>query len=145
MPALSIPLQEGEDLGSPLGGLFEGRPVTAVVEQDEARVGDVVEDRDRDLEGHHPVVAPVDQQDWRLDAGEVGGVVVLQADRLPARLGELGRPGVRAMDVVDQLVGNEALVVDVDGEVAPDVLRARVVERPAGRPAALRGAVGRPS
>src|SRR6202030_413820 len=31
----------------------------------------VVEDRDRDLERHHPVVPPADQQDARPDAGEV--------------------------------------------------------------------------
>src|SRR5260370_33787369 len=30
-----------------------------------SRVGDVVEDRDRDLERHHPVVPPADQQDAR--------------------------------------------------------------------------------
>ena len=41
----------------------------AIVEQHEARIGDVVEDRDRDLEGHHPVSPPVDQQDGRLDLG----------------------------------------------------------------------------
>jgi hypothetical protein len=44
---LSIALEEGEDLRGPLGRLFEGRPVAAVVEEHEARVGDVVEDRDR--------------------------------------------------------------------------------------------------
>jgi hypothetical protein len=31
----------------------------------------LVEDRDRDLERHHPVVPPADQQDARPDAGEV--------------------------------------------------------------------------
>jgi hypothetical protein len=45
--------------------------VAAIVEEHDARVGNVVEDRDRDLEGHHPLVAPVDQQDGRLDAGQV--------------------------------------------------------------------------
>src|ERR1700730_16534540 len=70
-PALSIPLEEREELGGPFGGLLEGRPVAAIVEQHEARVGDVVQNRDADLEGHHPVVAPVDQEDGRLDAGEV--------------------------------------------------------------------------
>jgi hypothetical protein len=45
--------------------------VPAVVEKYQARVGNVVQDGDADLEGHHPVVAPVDQQDWRLDAGQV--------------------------------------------------------------------------
>jgi len=44
---LSIALEEGEDLRGPLGRPFEGRPVTAVVKRHEARVGDVVEDRDR--------------------------------------------------------------------------------------------------
>jgi hypothetical protein len=86
---LSIALEEGEDLRGPLGRLFEGRPVAAVVEKHEARVGDVVEDRDRDLEGHHPVIAPVNQQDGRLDLGEVLCLVVRQANRLPARLDEL--------------------------------------------------------
>ena len=83
------PPQEREDLRGPLGRLLEGRPVPAIVEQHEARVGDVVEDCDADLEGHHPVVAAVDQQDGRLDAGEIGCVVVRQAHRLPARLDEL--------------------------------------------------------
>jgi len=44
---LSIAFEEGEDLRGPLGRLFEGRSVAAVVEKHEARVGDVVEDRDR--------------------------------------------------------------------------------------------------
>jgi hypothetical protein len=34
-------------------------------------MGDVVWDRDRDLERYHPVAAPVDQQVRRLDAGRV--------------------------------------------------------------------------
>lgn len=63
-------------MGDPFGGLFEGGPVAAVVEEDEARFGDVVQDRDADFKGHHPVVAPVDQQDGRLDLGEVSCVVV---------------------------------------------------------------------
>jgi hypothetical protein len=37
-----------------------------------------------DLEGHHPVVPPVDQQDGGLDAGEVRCVVVRQAHLLAA-------------------------------------------------------------
>src|SRR5215831_2153257 len=88
--SLSIAFEEREDLRGPFGWFLEGRPVAAIVEQDEARVGDVVEDRDRDLEWHHPVVAAMDQKDRRLDAGEVGGVVVRQAHRLPAGLDELG-------------------------------------------------------
>jgi len=39
--------------------------------------------------GTHPVIAPVDQEDGRLDLGEVLCVVVRQANRLPARLDEL--------------------------------------------------------
>jgi hypothetical protein len=31
----------------------------------------VIEDGEADLDGHYPVVAPVDQEDRRLDAGEV--------------------------------------------------------------------------
>jgi hypothetical protein len=73
MEPRSIAFEEREDLGGPLDRLLEGRPVAAMVEQHEARVGDMIEDRDADLEGHHPVVAPVDQEDRRLDAGEVGG------------------------------------------------------------------------
>ena len=46
------------------------------------------------------------------------------------------------MDVVDELVGHQALVVDVNAEVMPDVLAARVVQGPAGGPAALRRAIG---
>jgi hypothetical protein len=44
----------------------------AVVEQHEVPIGKVVQDRDADLEGHHPVIPPVNQEDRRLDAGEVG-------------------------------------------------------------------------
>jgi len=58
--------------------------VAAVVEKHEARVGDVVEDRDRDLERHHPVVAPADQQDARPDAGEVRRRIVFESG---ARIG----------------------------------------------------------
>jgi hypothetical protein len=47
--------------------------VAAVVEQHEARVGNVTEDRDADLERHHPVVSPVDQQDRRLMPDRSGG------------------------------------------------------------------------
>jgi hypothetical protein len=86
---------EREDLRGPLGRLLERRPVPAVVEQHEARSGDVVQRRDADLEGHHPVVPPVDQQDRRLDAGEVLCVVVRDSDRFPTRLDELG-PGPRS-------------------------------------------------
>ena len=46
-------------------------PVPAVVEKYQVRVGNVVQDRDTDLDGHHPVIAPVDQEDGRLDASEV--------------------------------------------------------------------------
>ena len=87
--------------------------MAAVVEQHQARVGNVVQDRDADLERHHPVLPAVDQQDRRLHAGEVLYVVVRQAYRLPARLDELGRPIVRPVDVVHQFVGHRALVVDV--------------------------------
>jgi hypothetical protein len=58
-------------VGGLFGRLLERRPVAAVVEKHEARVGDVVEDRDRDLERHYPVVLLADQQDARPDAGEV--------------------------------------------------------------------------
>src|SRR6266436_8050913 len=85
----SVAPQEREHLRGPLARLLEGRPVSAVVEKYQARVGDVVEDRDADLERHHPVVAPVDEEDGRLDAGEVLCVVARQADRLAARLDEL--------------------------------------------------------
>src|SRR5271169_4064883 len=49
-PPRSVALQECEDVSAPLGGLFEGGPVAAVVEEHEARDGDAVQDRDRDLE-----------------------------------------------------------------------------------------------
>src|SRR5947207_10811238 len=51
--SLSVAPQKREDLRGPLGRLLEGRPMPAVVEQDEARVGNVVEDRDRHLARHH--------------------------------------------------------------------------------------------
>ena len=70
----------------PLGRVLEKRPVAAVVEKDEVPIGNVVDDGDADLEGHHLVGAPVDQQDRRLGASEVLCVVVRQAQRLPARL-----------------------------------------------------------
>jgi hypothetical protein len=53
-------VQEREYLQGPLGRLLERRPVPAVVEKHEVPIGNVVEDRDADLEGHHPVVVPVD-------------------------------------------------------------------------------------
>jgi hypothetical protein len=53
--------------------------VAAVVEKREARVGDVVEDRDRDLEGHHPVIAPVDQEDGADRPVRVAGHLPTQA------------------------------------------------------------------
>jgi hypothetical protein len=40
--------------------------------------------------------------------------------RLAARLGELGRPGVRPVDVIHQLVGRQALVIDVHAKVVRD-------------------------
>jgi hypothetical protein len=58
----------------------------------------VVEDRDADLERYHPIVQPVDYRP--LYAGEVFCVTVRQAHRLLARLDELGRPSVCAVDVV---------------------------------------------
>ena len=48
-----------------------GNSGSFAVEKHEARAGDVVEDRDRALDRHHPVVPPADQQDARPDAGEV--------------------------------------------------------------------------
>ena len=72
----------------------------------------------------------MDQEDGRLDAGEVLCAVVRHAHRLAARLDELGRPGVRPVDVVRQLVGHQALVVDVHAQVVRDVIAARVVQTP---------------
>src|SRR6266446_9484507 len=57
----SVAAQKGQHLRGPLGRLLEGRPVPAIVEQHQARVRDVVQDRDADLEGDHAIVAPVDQ------------------------------------------------------------------------------------
>src|ERR1700756_183581 len=91
----SIPLQEGEDVGRPFRRLSEGRPVAAITQQHEPRIGNMVQDRDRHLERHHPVVAAVDQQDRRFDGREVRCVVVRRADRLAPRFDELQRPGVR--------------------------------------------------
>jgi len=51
----AVPLQEREDLRGLPGRLLKGRPVAAVVEKDEARGGNVVQDRDADLERRHPV------------------------------------------------------------------------------------------
>ena len=53
--------------------------MAAVVGQYEVLFGDVVEDSDRDLERHHPVVVPADQENGRLYSGEVGGVVDYRA------------------------------------------------------------------
>jgi hypothetical protein len=52
-------------------GFSKGGPVAAIVEKHEVPIGDVVQNRNADLERHRPVVPPVDQQDGRLDAGEV--------------------------------------------------------------------------
>src|SRR3984893_5749394 len=54
----SVTPQEGEYLRAPLGRLLEGRPVPRSIERHEARVGNVVQDRDADFERHHLVVAP---------------------------------------------------------------------------------------
>jgi hypothetical protein len=61
---------------------------------------------------------------------------------MPARLDELRRSSVRPLDVVHQLVGHQALVVDMHAQVVRDVLAARVVRGLAGGPTALRGAIG---
>ena len=45
--------------------------MAAVVEEYEARVGDVVDDRDTDPKRHYPVLPSADQKDGRLDAGQV--------------------------------------------------------------------------
>jgi hypothetical protein len=45
--------------------------VSAIVEQHEVPIGDVVEDRDRDLKGHHPIVAPRGPGEPALAAGPV--------------------------------------------------------------------------
>src|SRR3954470_10557275 len=50
--------------------------------------------------------------------------------------------GVRPVDVAHELVGHQALVVDVHAQVVRDVLAARVVEGLAGGPVALRRAIG---
>ena len=68
---LSVASQDRQYLRGPLGRLLEGRPVAAVVEQHEVPIGNVVQHRDADLERHHPIVAPVDQQDGRLDSREL--------------------------------------------------------------------------
>ena len=82
----------------------------------------------------------MDQENGRLNPGQIWRIVVRQTDRLPARLDELWWPGVRAVDVVHQLVGHQALVVDMHAQVIRDVLAAQNVERLAGRSAALRKA-----
>ena len=57
-PSRSVALEERKDLRGPLGRLLEGRPVAAIVEQHHARVGNVIEDRDADLDSDHPIAAP---------------------------------------------------------------------------------------
>jgi len=47
-------------LHGPLGRVLEKRLVGAIIEQQEAPIGDAVQDRDRDLERYHPIEAPVD-------------------------------------------------------------------------------------
>lgn len=48
-PQLSVAAQERKDLRGLFGRLLERVPVPAVVEQDEARVGDMVQDGDADF------------------------------------------------------------------------------------------------
>src|SRR6185503_8436874 len=79
----SVALQEGEDVRGVLLRLLERRPVAAVVEEYQARVGDVVQDGDAHLESDHPIVSAVDEEHRRLDAGERGRVVVGDAHGLP--------------------------------------------------------------
>jgi len=73
--------------------------VAAVVEQHEVPIGNVVEECDTDLERHHPVV----YRPWIR-----------------------GSP-VRPVDVVDRLVVHQALVADVDAQIAPDSLALAVL------------------
>src|SRR6516162_3716845 len=65
---LSVTQHEHEDVCRPFERLLEGRPMPPVIEQYQARVGNVIEDPDADLKRHHALVAPVDQEDRRLDA-----------------------------------------------------------------------------
>ena len=65
---LSVTQHEREDVRRPFDRLLEGRPMPPVIEQYQARVGNVIEDRDADLKRHNALVAPVDQEDRRLDA-----------------------------------------------------------------------------
>ena len=138
----SVPFQEGEHVRGVLVGLLERRPVAAVVEEHQARVGDVVEDGDAHLERDHPIIPPVNEEHGRLDAGERRRVVVRHAHGLPARLVERRRPGMRPVDIVHQLVADERFVVDVHAQIPADVLAGRIGDRLARGAAALRGPIG---
>ena len=69
--------------------LFEGRPWPQLLRRTRRESAMWLRIAIETSKGTHPVIAPVDQEDGRLDLGEVLCVVVRQANRLPARLDEL--------------------------------------------------------
>src|SRR5437870_378532 len=75
----SLTTQKGEYLGRVLLRFLEWWPMAAVVEEHQARVGDVVEDGDTHLKGDHAVIPSMDEEHGRLNAGARWGIVVRHA------------------------------------------------------------------
>src|SRR5215510_4036138 len=71
-----VALEKGEYLGCVLLRLLEWWPMAAVVEEYQARVGNVVENGDAYLKGDHAVIPPMDEEHGRLNARERWCVVV---------------------------------------------------------------------
>jgi hypothetical protein len=67
---------------------------------------------------------------------------VRHAHRLLPRFVEGGRPRVRPVDIVHQLVRDQLFVLDVHTKVPADVLARGIVEGLSRGPAALRGPIG---
>jgi len=89
-----ITLQKGDYLGRILLWFLERWPMTTVVEQHQARVGDVVEDGDAYFKGDHAVIPSVDEEHRSLNSSERWRVVVWDAYGLLAGLCKGRRPGM---------------------------------------------------
>src|SRR5262249_39807725 len=116
-----ITLEKGEYLCCVLLRFLERWPMAAVVEEHQARVSDVVEDGDAYLKGDHAVIPPMDEEHGRLNAGERWCVVVRHAHRLSACLFKRRRPGMRLVDIVHQLIGDQRFIVNMHTQVPADV------------------------
>src|SRR5262249_26342466 len=71
-----VALEKSEYMGRVLLRLLEWWPMAAVVEEHQARVGDVIENGNTHLKGDHAVIPSVNEEHGRLNARERWCVVV---------------------------------------------------------------------